>query len=185
LAVLTIVFYGDKLALADIEGRGLCIPSGKIEPGESIDQAAEREAYEETGAVLAANRRRLIGCYRLVSRTVQEPTPSPSLKGRETEKHIFRGHQETLLNPPASGGSTESGGQTRRRYCPVFVAEALGFEPVPSGSESRGVLFVAIEEVADVYYTWDPLMAAVFEYADEQRQALFPTGTSLADIMRA
>ena len=39
------VFYGDKVALADIEGRGLCIPSGKIEPGETLDAAAERETW--------------------------------------------------------------------------------------------------------------------------------------------
>jgi ADP-ribose pyrophosphatase YjhB (NUDIX family) len=219
-AVLTIVFYGDKLALADIDGRGLCIPSGKIEPGESIDDAAEREAYEETGAVLAANRRRLIGCYRLVSRPTSLPGTHPGSflaappeagregvrAGSESTPSPF---QKTPLNPPASGGKWETGaggsarnpapsplagragvgsepagGHARRRYCPVFVAEALGFEPVPAGSESHGVLFAAIEEVADVYYTWDPLMAAVFEYADEQRQELFPAGTPLADIIK-
>ena len=61
-AVLLFVFYGDKVALADIEGRGLTIPSGRIEPGETLDEAAVREAWEETGANLDSARRRLIGC---------------------------------------------------------------------------------------------------------------------------
>lgn len=138
-AVLTFVYYGDKVALADIEGRGLCIPSGKIEPGETLDAAAEREAWEETGARLNPNRRCLIGCYRLTPR----------------------------------------GGMGLVRYCPVFVAEAWGFEPIPSGSESRGLVLAAWEDVADLYFTWDALMAAVFVYAEERRNALFPVGTSV------
>lgn len=140
-AVLTFVYYGDKVALADIKGRGLCIPSGKIEPGETLDAAAAREAWEETGATLNPNRRRLIGCYQ--------------------------------LTPPRGGG-----GQVR--YCPVFVAEAWGFEPIPVGSESRGLVLAAWEDVADLYFTWDPLMAAVFDYAEERRNALFPVGVPIA-----
>lgn len=142
-AVLTFVYYGDKVALADIAGRGLCIPSGKIEPGESVDAAAEREVWEETGARLNPHRRRLIGCYRL--------TP--------------RGQ-----------------GAGRIRYCPVFVAEAWSFEPIPLGSESRGLVLAAWEDVADLYFTWDALMAAVFEYAQERRDALFPAGVPLTAV---
>ena len=52
-AVLVFLFYGDKVALADIAGRGYCIPSGRIEPGEALDAAAEREVWEETGGRLA------------------------------------------------------------------------------------------------------------------------------------
>ena len=68
-AVLGFVFYGDKIVLADIEGRGWCIPSGRIEAGETIDRAMERECFEETGARLHPRQRRLIGCYRLVFRS--------------------------------------------------------------------------------------------------------------------
>ena len=142
-AVLTFVYYGDKVALADIEGRGLCIPSGKIEPRETVDAAAEREAWEETGARLNPEQRRLIGCYRLTPRD----------------------------------------GVGEVRYCPVFVAEAWGFEPIPPGSESRGLVLAAWEDVADLYFTWDALMAAVFEYAEERRNALFPAGTPVAALM--
>lgn len=143
-AVLVFVFYGDKIVLADIKGRGLCIPSGHIEAGEPLDKAAERECYEETGARLHPAHRRLIGCYRLV---------------------------------PRSG---DLAGQTR--FCPVFIAEALGFEPIPEGSESQGLFLAAWEDVADLYFFWDPLLADVFSYAEDKRQALFPAGTPLTDL---
>ena len=144
-AVLVFVFYGDKVALADIRERGLCIPSGRIEPGETLDAAAEREVWEEVGGRLAPDRRRLIGCYRLVTRGGPEPG--------------------------------------RVRWCPVFVAEALGFEPIPVGSESEGLFLAAIEDVADLYFTWDALMAAVFAYAEAQKKALFPVGTRLSEFL--
>lgn len=143
-AVLMFVFYGDKVVLADIEGRGWCIPSGKIEPDETIDAAAAREVWEETGATLHPERRRLIGSYLLT---------------------------------PRSGVSA---GQPR--YCPVFIAEAWNFEAIPPASESRGRMLAAWEDVAEMYFTWDPLMAAVFEYAEERKNALFPVGVSLADF---
>jgi 8-oxo-dGTP diphosphatase len=143
-AVLVFVFYGAKIVLADITDRGLCIPSGKIEVGETIDEAARRECFEEIGALLHEHHRRLIGCYRLVTR------------------------------------SGKNAG--RVRYCPVFVAEALGFEAIPSGSESRGVFYASIEDVADLYFFWDSLMAAVFEYADERRSALFPVGSPVSEL---
>ena len=144
-AVLTFVFYGDKVALADITGRGLCVPSGKIEPGETVDAAAVREVWEETGATLDPERRRLIGCYHLTPR--REPGIVPE------------------------------------RYCPVFVAEAWSFAPIPEGSESRGVVMAAVEDVADVYFTWDALMAEVFEYAEERRNTLFPVGISITELL--
>lgn len=62
-AVLVHCYYGDQVVLADIAGRGVTIPSGRIEPGESIDQAAVREVFEETGGRLHHTRRYLIGCH--------------------------------------------------------------------------------------------------------------------------
>jgi 8-oxo-dGTP diphosphatase len=66
-AVLVHVYFGEKIVLANIDGRGACTPSGRVEPGESIDGAAVRETFEETGAVLHDERRRLIGYYVLSS----------------------------------------------------------------------------------------------------------------------
>ena len=64
-AVLVHAFYGDRMVMADIANRGVCIPSGRLLPEESIDAAAVRETYEETGGHLHDLRRRLIGCYRM------------------------------------------------------------------------------------------------------------------------
>lgn len=141
-AVLVFLFYGDKIALAEITGRGLCIPSGRIEPGESIDEAAERECREETGATMLPERRALIGCYRMTTRS-----------------------------GPLAG---------QPRYSPAFVAEASHFGPLPEGSESRGVFLAATEDVADLYFFWDDLMAAAFGFAEAERARLFPLGLPLA-----
>ncbi len=143
-AVLVFLFYGDKCVLADIVDRGMCIPSGRIEPGETIDQAAVRECFEETGALLHEQSRTLIGCYRMTTR------------------------------------SGAHAGQVR--WNPVFVAEALGFRPLPAGSESRGMFLAAVEDVADVYFFWDELVASVFDYAEAERQKRFPPGISLSAL---
>lgn len=42
-----------RYLLANIRERGYCAPSGRIEPDETPEAAAVREAYEESGAVLA------------------------------------------------------------------------------------------------------------------------------------
>ena len=133
-AVLTFVFYGGQVVLADITDRGYCIPSGKIEAEETIAEAAEREVFEETGARLSGGLFHLIGYY--------------------------------LLTPRNGARAGEA------RCCPVFVAEAAGFEPIPEGSESRGVLLARMEDVAGLYFFWDDLVAAVFAHAHEQYQRL-------------
>lgn len=51
-AALVFPFYGDRVVLADIDGRGWCVPSGRLEPGEDAVQAARREAFEEAGVRL-------------------------------------------------------------------------------------------------------------------------------------
>lgn len=45
-----------RVVVADIVGRGWCVPSGRLEPGETAAQAAHREAGEEAGLTLAAMR---------------------------------------------------------------------------------------------------------------------------------
>lgn len=126
-AVLVFLYFGSKTVLADIAGRGLCIPSGRIEPGETPGQAAEREVWEETGAWLGQCR--LIGSYRL--------------DGRDLEGRV--------------------------RWCPVYVAEADHFKAIPAGSESQGVFLASPAELPELYFTWDPLIAAVFAYAEANR----------------
>lgn len=48
--VLVAILHHGQFLLAHIAGRGYCIPSGHIEPGEPPEEAARREAYEEAGA---------------------------------------------------------------------------------------------------------------------------------------
>lgn len=62
-----------RYLLAHIRGRGYCVPSGRIEPGEAPAAAARREAYEESGAVL--NHLHLLGHYLLEPCSVAEPKP--------------------------------------------------------------------------------------------------------------
>lgn len=64
-AVLVHAFFGDQMVFADIPGRGFCVPGGRLEKNETLDHAAVRESYEETGGRLHEHRRRLIGCTRL------------------------------------------------------------------------------------------------------------------------
>lgn len=51
--VLVICQYGEGWLLTNHKKRGLEFPGGKIESGETLEEAAQREVYEETGAILA------------------------------------------------------------------------------------------------------------------------------------
>src|SRR5438309_2234979 len=50
--VLVICQYGDGWLLTNHKVRGLEFPGGKMEVGETLEDAARREVYEETGALL-------------------------------------------------------------------------------------------------------------------------------------
>ncbi|MEH7745523.1 nucleoside triphosphatase YtkD, partial [Neobacillus drentensis] len=51
--VLVICQQGDEWLLTNHKKRGLEFPGGKSESGESLEEAARREVFEETGAILA------------------------------------------------------------------------------------------------------------------------------------
>ena len=60
-AALAFVMQGERFVLADIAGRGWCVPGGRLEAGESAEDAVRREAWEEAGATLGPLR--LLGHY--------------------------------------------------------------------------------------------------------------------------
>lgn len=62
-AALVFPWQNDHIVLANICDRGWCIPSGRVEAGETSAQAAVREAAEEAGLSLADVT--YIGCYRM------------------------------------------------------------------------------------------------------------------------
>jgi 8-oxo-dGTP diphosphatase len=51
--VLVITQFGEDWLLTNHKKRGLEFPGGKMEQGETLEEAARREVYEETGAVLS------------------------------------------------------------------------------------------------------------------------------------
>jgi 8-oxo-dGTP diphosphatase len=65
-AVLVFAWQGDRVVICDIEDRGWCIPSGRVEADESSLEAARREAMEEGGVEL--ERVQYIGCYHISER---------------------------------------------------------------------------------------------------------------------
>lgn len=65
-AALVFPWSQDRVLLCNIEDRGWCIPSGRVEPNETSLEAAAREAREEAGAVLSDIL--YLGCYRVTTK---------------------------------------------------------------------------------------------------------------------
>lgn len=121
-AAIVFALRDDLFVLADIEGRGWCIPGGRLEAGEMPEDAVRREAWEEAGATLSGLR--LLGWF--------------------------------LLDPEAENTS---------ECVPAYVTRVTKLVPLPEGTESRGIRMTGLAELPDVYYMWDGLLAAVFDYA--------------------
>ena len=66
-ASLVFARYEGRYVVADIAGRGWCIPGGRLEEGETPEQAAHREAWEECGVTLGPLRP--LGHYLLTEAT--------------------------------------------------------------------------------------------------------------------
>ncbi|MEJ8544561.1 NUDIX domain-containing protein [Brevibacillus borstelensis] len=68
--VLIFPFWNGKLVFTRHRTRGVELPGGKVEPGETSLAAAVRETFEETGAVLEAIER--IGQYTVGGKMVKD-----------------------------------------------------------------------------------------------------------------
>lgn len=62
---LVVPWHEGTVVLTHIYDRGWCIPSGRLEPGESPDETARREAFEE--ASIALGEIVFLGSYRLTA----------------------------------------------------------------------------------------------------------------------
>lgn len=121
-AAIVFPWRGREALLCDIVGRGWCVPSGIVEPGETSEQAARREAIEEAGAIVGDLQ--YVGCYRITER-----------------------------------------GDVRWADC--FTALVPELVEIGIIAESRARKFVAMEELPQIYYAWNPLIKLVFEHALE------------------
>lgn len=65
-AALIFLWSDSRLLVCDILDRGWCVPSGRVEPSETSQQAAIREAAEEAGASVSDCQ--YIGCYRIADK---------------------------------------------------------------------------------------------------------------------
>ncbi len=103
-------------------------------------------------------------------------TPSGHIEPGEAAEHAARreAYEETgaIIRTLELIGAYRlqpcSAGEPTACFAPVFVAQLERLEPVPNGSESRGVRWATIEEMPPLYYQWSPLLEAVFRYASER-----------------
>ncbi len=121
-AVVVFVTEGDRFLVGHVP-RGWCTPSGHVEPGEELVEAARREVFEEVGATVSDLRR--IGTFVTVMRN----------------------------------GITEC--------VAVFHSRLAARGAIPDGSESTGARLASLDEIASIYWRWDPLMHRMFQYAQQ------------------
>lgn len=89
---LVIPFVRNHVALVYVNGRGWCIPSGKVQEGESPEDAAHRELREE--ASLHAEELTLLGHF--VLNGVREKHVANLYMARVTEPEEFQDTDECL-----------------------------------------------------------------------------------------
>lgn len=68
-------------------------------------------------------------------------------------------------------------------HIPVFIAEVRTLGKETLAEESRGAQLVSEEDISALYFAWDDLLEAVFEYAFAVRDHLLPSGYSLRDLI--
>lgn len=68
------------------------------------------------------------------------------------------------------------------RHAPAFIAAVRTLGGDVLANESRGGQLVNAEDIADLYFAWDDLLAAVFDYAYAAKDRVFPVGYSIREL---
>ena len=68
------------------------------------------------------------------------------------------------------------------RHAPTFVAEVRTLGGDVLTDESRGGQLVNAEDIADLYFAWDELLADVFAFAYTAKGNLLPAGYSISSL---
>ena len=131
-AALVFAMQDGEFVLADIAGRGWCIPGGRLEAGETAEQAARREAQEEIGATLGSLV--MLGHYLLM------PTTSDAT-GDDTVKRV-----EEDLQPVPVPHTHHAFSDTR--LVATYLAEVTAFAPLPTGTSCRVSVVSAMRNFA-------------------------------------
>lgn len=154
--------YRDATILIPYQGKLVCIvkhaypdgiarpPSGGVVPGEPLDAAAEREAYEETGLRVRLERYLLrVSCHFTLGSHVQ---PSPHALAEASRK----GRQEDwVFDQLAAFAAAEPPKKDEPEYWEshVFWATPVGGELGPKDeNEVRAVVLLAPEELEEVVH---------------------------------
>lgn len=138
---MVFAMQGEQFVVADIKGRGWCIPGGRLEAEETPEQAVRREAWEEIGATLGELT--LLGDYVLEDET-----------GARRLVPTFRAPVLTLSDLPPD---TESQG-----------VHAFAFDELPAHYFLWDALIEAVFRHALTYEPPDHLTRIAEQYVDTQ-----------------
>ncbi len=68
-------------------------------------------------------------------------------------------------------------------WVPVFLGEVSYFRPIPDDQESHACLLVEPHDLQHLYYMWDPLLEAVWNYALDAYATHCTVGFRMADML--
>lgn len=97
-------------------------------------------------------------------------TPSGHIEPKESAEEAARRetHEEAgvvLASIRRVGTFVVTDGEGRSDHAGVFIGRVGSMVGIPEGSESQGAEVFALDRIPGIYWRWDPLMEAMFNYA--------------------